>query len=236
MMSIMKHYGKKFLNFKYLIKKDNPIIIEVGAHYGEDTLRFLEIFPNPTIYCFEPDDRNILTFNKFVNSKNVNLIEKAVSNQNGSAEFYNSFTTYSHDKTPSKYDFIPLNEYNKHMLHNSGSSSLKKGYKNCLKTNSVVEMIRLDTWLKSNIIEQIDFIWVDVQGSEFEVIDGLGNKISKVNYLWIEYGEMFYEGAMDRDQTISLLLKKGFILLEEFSDLGSQGDLLFKNKEIIGIR
>ena len=47
---------------------------------------------------------------------------------------------------------------------------------------------------------------------------------------------MFYEGAMDRDQTISLLLKKGFILLEEFSDLGSQGDLLFKNKEIIGIR
>ena len=235
MIRIMKHYGEKFQNFKRLIKKDNPIIIEVGAHYGEDTLRFLETFLNPTIYCFEPDERNIFIFNKVVNSKNVNLIEKAVSNRNGSAKFYNSFTTYSHDKIPSKYDFIPLNEYNKHMLHNSGASSLKKGYKNCLRANSLVEIIRLDTWLKSNFIEQIDFIWIDVQGSEFEVIDGLGKKISKINFLWVEYGEMFYEGAMDRDQTISLLIKKGFILIEEFSDSGSQGDLLFKNKEYIGI-
>ena len=38
-------------------------IVEVGAHYGEDTLRFLKFFPNSNIYCFEPDPRNILIRN-----------------------------------------------------------------------------------------------------------------------------------------------------------------------------
>ena len=59
MKSIMKKYQQKFENFKYVIGKDNPIIIEIGSHYGEDSLRFIETFENAKVYCFEPDPRNI---------------------------------------------------------------------------------------------------------------------------------------------------------------------------------
>ena len=60
----MKHYGKKFQLIKELIKKNDPLIIEIGAHFGEDTLRLLETFPNAEIHCFEPDSRNYAIFEK----------------------------------------------------------------------------------------------------------------------------------------------------------------------------
>ena len=62
MTNIMKNYGKKFQLIKKLVGKDDPLIVEIGAHYGEDTLRLLETFPNANIHCFEPDDRNISIF------------------------------------------------------------------------------------------------------------------------------------------------------------------------------
>ena len=64
--NIMKSYSKKFHNIKNLIRNKQPIIIEIGAHYGEDTLRFKHIFPNATLHCFEPDPRNIEIFKKHV--------------------------------------------------------------------------------------------------------------------------------------------------------------------------
>ena len=36
--SIMKNYSKKFHNIKNLIKNKEPVIVEIGAHFGEDTL------------------------------------------------------------------------------------------------------------------------------------------------------------------------------------------------------
>ena len=61
-MSYIKKYKKKFDMFKIVVDKEAPVIVEVGAHYGEDTLRFLEIFPQALVYSFEPDPRNIEVF------------------------------------------------------------------------------------------------------------------------------------------------------------------------------
>ena len=82
-MKYMKHYGEKFNMFKSIIKKNNPVIVEVGAHYGEDSMRFVETFPKCKIFCFEPDKRNIDIFKKYVNDKRVHLFEVALSNKSG---------------------------------------------------------------------------------------------------------------------------------------------------------
>ena len=34
-MNIMKKYKKKFNIFKAIIGKDDPVILEIGAHFGE---------------------------------------------------------------------------------------------------------------------------------------------------------------------------------------------------------
>lgn len=62
---------------KQLLKKDNPIILEVGAHKGTDTLGFLKEFPRIKIYSFEPDPRIIAQHRNLVNDPRSQLYELA---------------------------------------------------------------------------------------------------------------------------------------------------------------
>jgi FkbM family methyltransferase len=223
MKDIIKHYGEKFNFLKSLIKKEDPSIIEIGAHYGEDTLRLAHTFPEAKIYCFEPDPRNITIFKKHIKEENIFLFELALSNKDGEAEFFLSHQESS--GVPSKYDWISPEDYNNLQLNNSGASSLKKGYQHALASPVTVLTSRFDTWYKNNQLKEIDFAWIDVQGAEREVVEGMGDRVNLIKYIWIEYGEMFYEGAMSKNETISLLNSKGFGLIEDQNV--SNEDLLF---------
>jgi FkbM family methyltransferase len=231
-MSFMKNYGPKFAMFKHIIGKESPVIVEVGSHYGEDTLRFLETFKSPLIYCFEPDPRNIAIFEKYVKNKNVKLHTQALSNFNGKSSFYQSYIELNDNEVPQKYDWITKEEYFSNNLNSSGASSLKKGYNKLLGSKTEVDVLKASQWAKENKIKEIDLLWVDVQGSEKEVILGFEDEIQKVKFLWIEYGEELYEGAMSRSQTIDLLDSLGFTCIENLSNKAyqPQGDLLFINK------
>ena len=231
-MSYMKKYRQKFSLIKSILGKNDPVILEIGAHYGEDTLRFLETFAESKIYCFEPDPRNIKIFKKYVKSDNVFLQTLALSDFNKRAEFYQSYSEHCGD-VPEKYDWIAKEEYVNEKLNNSGSSSLKKGYKNSLEVPIYVDTIRFDTWYDKTKIGIIDFAWIDVQGAEKEVLSGMGDEIKNINFIWIEYGEREYEGAMSRTETIIFLKQKGFTVVEKISDKGSIGDLFFINSSFL---
>jgi FkbM family methyltransferase len=216
---------------KKIIAKENPVIIEIGAHYGEDTLRFNEIFLDPTIYCFEPDPRNINIFKKYVKSSNVKLFEVALSNKKGTSNFYQSYQTFNAKSVPKKYDWISIEDYKLNKLNNSGSSSLKKGYKHILEEKIIVNTDTFDSYFCET--KTIDFVWIDVQGAEKEVLEGMSNSMTNIKYIWIEYGETDYEGGMNRSNTIELLNEYGFCLVSNLSDTSRQGDLLFVNKDKI---
>ena len=229
--NIMKNYSKKFHNIKKLIKKQQPIIVEIGAHFGEDTLRFKHIFPDSTLHCFEPDPRNISIFKKHVQLNKVFLYELALSNTIGEKEFYPSFSEDKIINVPEKYNWISLEDYNLLKLNNSGSSSLKKGYKKLLSKKFSVQTERFDNWAKNHNLGLIDLVWIDVQGAEEDVIDGMGEKINSINHVWIEYGEKTYEDALSREETITLFKNKGFYLVNYLSSKNQIGDLLFSKKK-----
>jgi 2-O-methyltransferase len=228
----MKHYHNKFKMFQSIMKKDNPIIVEVGAHYGEDSLRFSEIFKKAKIYCFEPDPRNIKIFKKYVNHPNIILYETALSNEEGEQEFFQSYDKIKGEVVPAKYDWINLEDYKKNLLSGSGASSLKKGFNQTLSESIRVKTERFDKWYRDQNISLIDLMWIDVQGAEKEVIEGMGNEISNIKFIWIEYGELFYEGALSKTETISLLNSKNFKKEAEYSNNNSSGDLLFFNTQM----
>lgn len=73
-----------------LLGKDNPTILEIGAHKGEDTLKFLREFPNIQIYSFEPDPRCTCDFKKAVLDERSTLIEAAVSDRDGETTLHMS--------------------------------------------------------------------------------------------------------------------------------------------------
>ena len=229
MIDIMKHYGKKFQLIKELIKKNDPLIIEIGAHYGEDTLRLLETFPNAEIHCFEPDSRNHAIFEKLVNNDHVKLYNFALSDKEGEAKFFRSYSDEKIEIVPEKYDFISLEEYVNEKLNGSGASSLKPGFPDILSKEYYVNTRRFDTWYADNQIGEIDFAWIDVQGAERDVINGMGDIIKQIKYIWMEFGEDQYQDAMNRQETIELLDSKSFDIITYLSSLERKGDLVFKN-------
>lgn len=226
-MSFIKSYGSKFEMFKVILGKENPVIVEVGSHYGEDSMRFVETFENPKIYCFEPDERNIFAFKKYIHNDKIKLFELALSDKNGKQEFYRS---YRPGDLQEKYDWITEEDFETLKLSNSGASSLKKGYEHVFDTVDEVEVKRGDTWLTENNIEEIDLLWVDVQGAEKEVFAGFGDEINRVKFIWTEYGEQDYEGSLSRDECLNYLESLNFVNIDSASDKSRQGDLLFINK------
>jgi FkbM family methyltransferase len=82
-----KQYFKDLIN-----KKDNIVLMEVGAANGIDSLEFVETFSDTQFefFCFEPDKRNIVDFKKRLNFYNVHLFEGAVGNVDGEVDWYTS--------------------------------------------------------------------------------------------------------------------------------------------------
>ena len=226
-MDVMKKYKRKFDVFKVIINKDDPTILEIGAHFGEDSMRFAQAFPKATIHCFEPDPRCIEVFKKYVKNDRIKLHEVALSNIAGELEFFQSYND-SEQKTPEKYDWISDEDYSSLKLGNSGSSSLKKGYGKILSDSIKVKSIRYDSWANINSIGKVDLAWIDVQGAERDVLNGMGAEIKNINLIWIEYGEEEYEDSMTRKETIDYMSDKGFAPIDHFSNKGDKGDLLFR--------
>tara|TARA_R110000744_G_scaffold115139_2_gene215362 strand:+ start:2551 stop:3231 length:681 start_codon:yes stop_codon:yes gene_type:complete len=217
--------------FKDKIKKDNPVIFDVGTFDGNDCLEFLKIFNTPTIYAFEGDDRSINTFKKYIKNAPINLVETLLSNVNGYIDFYKSESDVRrHDR----YDFEETCW--------SASSSTKKpkshlilfpdiDFPEPIKTKSQ----RLDTWIEDKNIELIDIMWVDVNGGEEGFLEGGINTINnKVKYLYIEFNgvgdKKLYDGCFTKDDILSEL--PNFKELGVFNFMGNFGNVLLENKTL----
>ena len=96
-----------------------------------------------------------------------------------------------------------------------------------------VNTIRLDTWYKSiKNLNLIDFLWIDVQGAEKEVLLGAIDVLKKVRFVQIEYGEVSYEGAMTKKDTFDFFKNNNFDLILDYSPNSPVGDFLFKNNKL----
>jgi hypothetical protein len=71
-----------FDDLKTLVNKENPLIIDGGANFGDFTNVFLNQYKQPTIYCFEANKGSTeLLEKRFKGKDNVHIIMKALGNQ-----------------------------------------------------------------------------------------------------------------------------------------------------------
>ena len=233
-------------DIKSLLNKEDPIIFELGAHNGEDTLGFLDEFSGINLYCFEPDLRCIAVFNKKVDDERCSLIRAAVTNTDGHTTLHVS--TGWPIKIPRLVQifhatrlYVSLYSWYRLLLGDKREWDASSSVMNSVQYSKdwpwltfsrriKVKTIKLDTFTKENGISFIDFIWVDIQGAEKLMIEGGGATLKKTKYLYTEYGETScYPEAMTRDETIELLQSHGYSLVEKYSSTNKSGDLLFLN-------
>jgi hypothetical protein len=89
-----------------------------------------------------------------------------------------------------------------------------------------VKQMKLDTWSRLHGIEQIDFIWADVQGAEGDLIDGGVETLAKTKYFYTEYSDReWYEGQVNLARLTQKLPR--FEMLAKY-----EMDVLFRNIDL----
>ena len=75
---------------KSLIGTEDPIILEIGANNGTDTIDFLNTFKAGRFFCFEPDPRALAQWMQNVKDPRAQVFNIAISDQIGTIEFNQS--------------------------------------------------------------------------------------------------------------------------------------------------
>lgn len=168
------------------LKRINPngsfkVILDVGAHEGESIELFLKNFEVEHIYSFEPSVNSfkILTKNcenlrkKFTNTK-IHLENIAIGCWTKDVEL--NFLRESSSST--------LKDLN----INSKYFKKKEKYLGKLLNKKIkVKQINFKEYLEKNKITKIDFLKIDTEGYELEVLKGLKDFISKVSIILFEH-------------------------------------------------
>lgn len=96
-----------------------------------------------------------------------------------------------------------------------------------------VEVIRLDDFVAERNIPRIDWLHIDTQGSDLNVLRSLGDKISIVQAGVIEVPQstkvMLYKGQHTKEETIAFLENNGFTIYKTESQQ-NEDNLFFRRR------
>lgn len=159
---ITKEYIRQFL-------PANPVVIEAGAHIGRDTEKMARLWPDATIYAFEPVPELFKQLQeRTMKYSNVHCFNLALSNREGEAVLNVSAGA------------------------STAASSLLKSYEYSRARPDVhfhelaVKTVILDHWAHQTDVKKVDFIWLDLQGYELEVLKASPHLLSTARALLIE--------------------------------------------------
>jgi FkbM family methyltransferase len=193
----------------------NPTIIEAGACSGIDTLALNQLWPNSQIYAFEPNPNSYRMLKKNVSSiPNISYFNIALGDKSGFTNFY----VCRHPNIDKEMD-------------TNDPSSILRPYQDKIPGVSFNEIIQvpittLDDWAEKNNVTHIDFMWLDMQGSEGAMLKACPKIFQTVKAIQTEYSiEPLYEGTLLLNELHSFLIVHGFKQIFQFG--GNHGDLIY---------
>jgi FkbM family methyltransferase len=148
---IKEVYGGEEYEQKFKIKKGD-VIVDAGAHIGIFTVKAAgQIGPQGKVVAVEPNTENfsLLSVNREINNlNNVITVNAAISDYDGTASLYSRTG------------------------HSGGFSIVEQHSQNSVR----VEVSTLDDLLSKLGISRIDFLKIDAEGAELQIIKG-GKKV-----------------------------------------------------------
>ena len=143
-----------------ILKSDHPVIVDVGVNIGQTILKIASIKNNLTYIGFEPNPTSYAYTRKLIQANNLKNYKLYPL---GLAE---------------KFEMLPLYGDNDYA---AGASIISNFRKNVSKYNNVqyVAVAEGDSIMCKEDIDTIDFLKVDVEGAELEVMKGFTTTVEK---------------------------------------------------------
>lgn len=132
--------------------KENSVFFDIGANIGFYSLSLAKMFNNIKIHAFEPVKETFLDLESNISKNNISnkiiVNNVAVGDVNGNV-------------------FITNEYHSSNYLVNASSTQHKEE----------VKLITIDSYIKDNSIDKIDFIKIDVEGRELLVLKGANESL-----------------------------------------------------------
>jgi len=200
--------------YKYLPKQ--ATVIEAGAHKGYDTIELARHFPDGKIFAFEPVPALFEELNYNTRSfENIQLFKFALSDRSGKAKMFISSgaSTGSSSLLPPKDHLVDHPDV-------------------LFKEEITVDCITIDEWAEKEHLEKIDFLWLDLQGHELNVLKAATNILKTVIVIYTEINlKEVYEGAPLYHELRQWLECQGFKTQKEAIPWKDGGNVLFIRKQ-----
>jgi FkbM family methyltransferase len=145
------------------------VVFDVGANLGQSARRYLNEFSGSSIYCFEPVEATFLLLQgNLCGRNNIHCFKLALSSAGGTAEMVLEGS--------SDLFFLPK-ESSGTQFHNA--SRLEE-----------VELETLDGFCAHRKIERINFLKIDTEGNDLEVLKGAEEMLSqhRIDVVEVEAG------------------------------------------------
>ena len=224
---------------KILKNEKNLVVFDIGCFRGVFTKNILKLIDRKKIkfYLFDINKNTKKYISNLILSRNISYNEVALSDKNGTAEYnYNSFFESSGSSlSPLFRNDAKWISSRKFLL-----KILLQSTKNYVKYR--VPTLTLDTFVKKKRIKSIDLLKVDIDGSEYEFLQGakVTLKENKIKVILIEINDKKKNYKKKEKKIINFLKKRNFTFLKKhmnltvilLSDLKS-GDYLFINNSYL---
>lgn len=211
---------------KKLLSREKYTIVEIGARDCKETVAFDLLLPGSKIFTFECNPETLPQCRRAVaGRKNIQLIEKAVTDAEGTITFHQinhekTITNHPGGKNPGASSIFEANQ----------EYPVEKYFQNKI----IVPTTTLKKFSEENKVKNIDLLWMDIQGAELLAMMGAGDFLEKVSLIHLET-EFFqiYKNQPLFPELRSFLNERGFRLYT-FTAMGQfSGDAVFLNTNII---
>lgn len=167
--------------YKFYCDADEPYIIDCGSNIGLSLIYFKRLYPNSKILAFEPDKEIFQILNENISPYNT---DKSI--------LLNMKAVSNIDTT--------LHFFKEGGL--AGSTMLDVG-----KKNNIQEVAAID--LKKHLNKTVDFLKIDIEGAENELIFNISHELKNVRNLFLEYHGLTNQ-SQNLGDILNLLKEAGF--------------------------
>ena len=191
------------------LSKKSDVILDIGANTGVYSILAKTVNSKSIVFSFEPQPNiyEILQINNRINGYDINCVPMALSNEAGDFPFYNT----------GELTFSSLN---------TTHGSLNKEWRKKHQTSTTVEVQRLDDFIASKTIVNVDLIKIDVETFEPQVLEGYGAYLQihqPIILLEIQNKKIGQKVAefFDKDHYTFFWVNEEDLFLEETVELGN---------------
>jgi FkbM family methyltransferase len=175
--------------YEFPCDTDAPVILDCGSHVGLSIAWFKRRFPKARITAFEPDPQNfeLLQANVAANGlQDVELLNVALAAERGTARFFGQFKAEE-----------PM----------SSSHSLMEDW-GTQRTKSwiLVQTVPLTDYITG----PVDYLKLDIEGMETEVLRSIASRLHLVKALGLEFHGTGSTAESDEEEILRLLRESGF--------------------------